>query len=67
MCLTDARYHILFNAYIYTGYSDVKTVKDEQNKLIKPTKSILHLPDSIQNSNRNGIADNWFSSLELVK
>lgn len=38
----------------------------EEQKLSKPTQAVIRLCKSIEKSNRNVTADNWFSSVELV-
>lgn len=68
LTLTDARTSYFYNAYIYSGKgSDSKGLTEEEKKTSIPTQSVLRLISSIVGSNRNITADNWFSSLELVK
>lgn len=67
MCITDARNGYLINGYIYLGKdSDGQNLPQEQQRLSKPTQSVLRLISPIEGSNRNVTADNWFSSIELV-
>ncbi|KAJ8880868.1 hypothetical protein PR048_017340 [Dryococelus australis] len=42
-------------------------LSDEERKFTKPTKSVLCLVAPILGSNHNITADNWFSSVELVR
>lgn len=68
LCLTDAHTSYLYNAYLYLGKdSDGFTLSPEERKLSKPTQSVIRLCKPIANSNRNVTADNWFSSLEVVR
>jgi hypothetical protein len=68
MAMTDARTHYLYNAYIYTGKNCYgRTLSEEENKLSKPTQSVLRLVKPVQGSNRNVTGDNWFSSIQLVQ
>lgn len=63
-CLVDARTHYLLNAFLYTGKGTHKT---NPRKLAIPTLDILALIPPIDGTNRNITADNWFSSMELVR
>lgn len=68
MCLTDAHTSYLYNAYLYVGKdSDGQTLSPEERKLGKPTQSVIRLCKPIANSRRNVTADNWFSSLEVIR
>lgn len=67
MCLTDARNGYLYNSYIYSGKnSDGQGLTEEENKLPKPTQSVIRLSRPLFKTNRNITADNWFSSVELA-
>lgn len=68
MALTDARNNYFLNGYIYTGKnSDGTTLRDIDQSLSKPTQAVLRLSAPIQGTNRNITADNWFTSVQLVK
>ena len=68
MCMTDARTQYLCNAYIYSGKgSDGQSLSEEEMKLGIPSQFIVRLTKPIQNTRRNVTADNWFSSIEVVK
>lgn len=55
-------------SYIYTGKnSDEATFPESSLQLQKPTQSVIRLASPIEKGNRNTTADNWFSSVELVK
>ncbi|KAJ8896070.1 hypothetical protein PR048_001412 [Dryococelus australis] len=43
------------------------TLSDEERKLTKPTQSVLRLAAPMSANKRNITADNWFSSVELVR
>lgn len=67
MCLADAKTSYLLDAYIYTGReSDGVGLTEDEKKLSIPTQSLIRLCKSVQGSNRNVTADNWFSSTEGV-
>ncbi|XP_039278702.1 piggyBac transposable element-derived protein 4-like [Nilaparvata lugens] len=66
MCLADAKTSYLFDAYIYTGEnSDGVGLTASEQTLSKPTQSVIRLTKSIQKTNRNITADNWFTSIEV--
>ncbi|KFM73858.1 PiggyBac transposable element-derived protein 4, partial [Stegodyphus mimosarum] len=68
MCLCDARNNYLYNAYIYCGKdSDGEGLSEDEKQMKKPTQAVLRLVEPIKKTNRNITADNWFSSIELVK
>lgn len=68
LALTDARTSYFYNAYIYCGKgSDGTGLSEEEKKLTIPTQTVLRLVSPIINSNRNITADNWFSSIEVIK
>lgn len=67
MALTDARTYYFLDGYVYTGAgSDGQTLSEEERKFNKPTQSVLRLVRSIEGTNRNVTADNWFTSLEVI-
>ncbi|XP_039278930.1 piggyBac transposable element-derived protein 4-like [Nilaparvata lugens] len=62
-CLTDAKTNYLYSAYLYTGKgSDGEGLSDQDQKLLKPTQAVIRLTESIEGTNRNITADNWYSS-----
>ncbi|KAJ8870110.1 hypothetical protein PR048_029122 [Dryococelus australis] len=63
LILCDARTHYFVNGFISSG----KTKEPNLNKLSVPTLTVLSLIEPTVNSNRNIIADNWFSSIDLVE
>lgn len=68
LALTDAKTHYFLNGYIYTGKNcDGEGLAQDEKKLLVPTQSVLRLIRPIENTNRNITADNWFSSIELVR
>ena len=68
MCMTDARTHYLYNAYIYCRRgSDSFTLTNEEKRLKIPTQAVVRLVKPIERSRRNVTADNWFGSIELVQ
>lgn len=68
MAMTDARTNYLSNAFLYVGKDCYgKTLNERERQLRKPTQSVLRLVEPIVGSNRNVTADDWVSSLELVK
>ena len=68
MCMSDARTHYLYNAYIYCGRgSDSFTLANDDKKLKIPTQAVVRLVKPIQHTRRNVTADNWFGSIELVQ
>lgn len=67
MCLADAKTSYLLDAYIYTGRdSDGVGLTVDEKKLSVPTQSLIRLCKTVQGTNRNITADNWFSSVEGV-
>lgn len=67
LAITDARTHYFLDGYVYTGAgSDGETLSDTEKKFKKPTQSVLCLVKSIEGSNRNLTADNWFTSMEVI-
>ncbi|KAJ8887206.1 hypothetical protein PR048_013421 [Dryococelus australis] len=57
--IIDAKTHYFLNGYVYSGKDcDRRTLTDADNKLGKPTQSVLHLSTPIQKMNRNITADN---------
>lgn len=68
MVLNDAKTHYFLNGYIYSGKdSDGITLSADEKKFSKPTQAVVRLSKPIAGTNRNVTADNWFSSLELVR
>ena len=68
LCMTDARTHYLYNAYIYCGKgSDGFTLANEEKKLKIPSQSVVRLVKPVETSHRNVTADNWFGSIELTQ
>jgi hypothetical protein len=70
MILADAKTktHYFLNWYIYTGKKcDGQGLSVEENKLLVPTQSVIRLTKPIANSKRNVTADNWFTSVQLVR
>lgn len=68
MAITDAKTHYFLNGYIYVGKdSDGQTISMEEQNFSKPTQSVIRLSKPIYKTNRNITADNWFTSLELVR
>lgn len=68
MLLTDAKTQFAYNSYIYTGKgSDGIGLSNAEKNLTKPTQSVIRLSKPLFGTNRNITADNWFSSLQLVK
>lgn len=64
MALTDSRTHYLHNAFLYTGKDCYgRTLNEEEQKLSKPTQSVIRLVKQVQGTNRNVLGDNWFSSI----
>lgn len=63
-CLVDSKTHYLLNGFIYTGKD---TRRANPKKLSIPTLDVLTLIPPISGTNRNITADNWFSSIELIK
>ncbi|KAJ8891189.1 hypothetical protein PR048_010704 [Dryococelus australis] len=47
--------------------TDGMTLSDQESKFTKPTQSVLRLAAPISGSNCNITADNWFSSIEMVR
>lgn len=67
MCLVDAKTSYLCNVYIYTGKgSDGVGLTETEKTFSIPTQSVVRLCKTIERTNRNVTADNWFSSLEVV-
>lgn len=67
MSLTHSTTSYLMDAYIYKGKNtDGEGLTVEEQKLSKPTQAVIRLCKSIEKSNRNVTADNWFSSVKLV-
>lgn len=67
MCLADAKTSYLCNAYIYTGKgSDGIGLTESEKNLSIPTQSAIRLCKTIEGTNRNVTADNWFSSIECM-
>lgn len=65
--LCDASNFYFYNGYVYSGKnSDGAGLTAEEQKLLVPTQCVLCLTKPIQGSNRNVMADNWFSSIQLV-
>lgn len=68
MAITDAKTHYFLNGYIYVGKdSEGQTLSMEEQNFSKPTQSVIRLSKPIYKTNRNITADNWFTSLELVR
>lgn len=68
MVMADAKTHYFLNGYVYTGKKcDGQGLSVEEKKLLVPTQSVVRLTKPIANSKRNVTADNWFSSVELVR
>nr|CAH7742998.1 unnamed protein product [Callosobruchus chinensis] len=68
MCMTDARNNYLYDGYIHCGKgSDGHTLSDKGKQFSIPSQAVIRLTKSITKTNRNVTADNWFSSIELVK
>lgn len=66
--MTDARIGYFYNAYIYTGAnSDGEGLTRKEQKLLKSTQTVIRLIKPIENTHRNITADNWYTSIELVK
>ncbi|XP_030745477.1 uncharacterized protein LOC115874468 [Sitophilus oryzae] len=63
-CLVDTKTHYLLNSFIYSGKDTHKT---NPRKLDIPTLDGLALIPPISGNNRNVTADNWFSSVELIR
>lgn len=63
-CLVDTKTHYLLNSFIYSGKDTHKT---NPRKLAIPTLDVLALIPPISGTNRNVTADNWFSSVELIR
>ena len=68
MALTDRKTHHFLNGYIYVGKgSDGRTFTQKEQELSKLTQSVFSLSKPIFGSNRNTTADNWFTSIDLVR
>lgn len=68
LAINDAKTHYFLDGYIYAGKgSDGTTLSEEEKKLSKPTQAVIRLAKSIEGTNRNITADNWFSSIEVVR
>ncbi|KAK9876908.1 hypothetical protein WA026_015944 [Henosepilachna vigintioctopunctata] len=65
--LCDANNYYFYNGYIYFGKdSDGKGLTAQEKKFLVPTQCVLRLTKPNQGTNRNMMAVNWFSSIELV-
>lgn len=62
--LADSQTHYMLNAEIYAGKELIE--KKAKNFAI-PTQVVLRLVEPIKNTGRNVTADNWYSSIELLR
>lgn len=62
--LADSQTHYMLNAEIYAGKDPTEK---KTNNFSNPTQVVLRLVEPIKNTSRNITADNWYSSVELMR